>query len=69
MVDTFFHIPDDKRDRLMHNYSYDHKARPGWPTAPNGRFTALGGLLSGGGGLLSTMEDYFKFADMLRRRQ
>jgi CubicO group peptidase (beta-lactamase class C family) len=70
MVDTFFHIPDDKRDRLMHNYSYDPlKRETKLADSPERTIYRPGrAFLSGGGGLLSTMEDYFKFADMLRRK-
>ncbi len=69
MPDTFFHIPDDKRHRLMHNYSFDPIKRvTTLADSPEKTIYAPGReFLSGGGGLLSTMEDYFKFADMLRR--
>lgn len=69
MPDTFFHIPDDKRHRLMHNYAYDPiKRETKLADSPEKTIYAPGrAFLSGGGGLLSTMEDYFKFADMLRR--
>lgn len=69
MPDTFFHIPDDKRHRLMHNYSFDPiKRETTLVDSPEKTIYAPGReFLSGGGGLLSTMEDYFKFADMLRR--
>ena len=70
MVDTFFHIPDDKCHRLMHNYSYDPlKRETKLADSPERTIYRPGrAFLSGGGGLLSTMEDYFKFADMLRRK-
>lgn len=69
MVDSFFHIPDDKRARLMHNYSFDPiKRETTLADSPERTIYRPGrAFLSGGGGLLSTMEDYFKFADMLRR--
>ena len=69
MTDTFFHIPDDKRDRLMSNYRFDPlKKTTELADGPERTIYRPGReFLSGGGGLLSTMEDYFKFADMLRR--
>ncbi|MEL0071937.1 MAG: serine hydrolase domain-containing protein [Rhodobiaceae bacterium] len=69
MEDTSFTIADNKRHRLTHNYSRDplkgtieladSSARTIY--APGRKF------LSGGGGLLSTLGDYYKFADMVRR--
>jgi CubicO group peptidase (beta-lactamase class C family) len=69
MADTSFHIADEKRARLMHNYSYDPlKRETKLADSPERTIYAPGrAFLSGGGGLLSTMEDYFKFADMIRR--
>jgi len=70
MVDSFFHIPDDKLERLMHNYSFDPlKRETKLADSPERTIYRPGRkFLSGGGGLLSTMEDYFKFADMIRRK-
>ena len=69
MNDTFFHIPDDKRHRLMDNYAFDPiKRETRLVDSPDKTIYAPGReFLSGGGGLLSSIEDYFKFADMLRR--
>ena len=69
MADTFFHIPDDKRHRLMNNYAFDPiKRETKLVDSPDKTIYAPGrAFLSGGGGLLSSVEDYFKFADMLRR--
>ena len=69
MEDTFFHIPDDKRHRLMSNYAFDAISRKTrLVDSPAKTIYAPGReFLSGGGGLLSTVSDYFKFADMLRR--
>ena len=68
MHDTFFHIPDDKRHRLMNNYAYDPiKRTTTLADSPEKTIYRTGReFLSGGGGLLSTMSDYFRFADMLR---
>lgn len=69
MHDTFFHIPDDKRHRLMNNYAFDPiKRTTTLVDSPEKTIYRPGRkFLSGGGGLLSTMGDYFRFADMLRR--
>lgn len=69
MEDTFFHIPDDKRHRLMNNYLFDPiKRETRLVDSPEKTIYAPGReFLSGGGGLLSTMSDYFKFADTMRR--
>nr|ATW63152.1 esterase [uncultured bacterium] len=70
MNDTFFAIPDAKLDRLASSYT------PG----PDGQMKRVDSAertayatdkvtcLSGGGGLLSTVADYLKFAEMIRRR-
>ena len=69
MQDSFFHIPDDKRHRLMNNYAFDPiKRTTTLADSPEKTIYRPGrAFLSGGGGLLSTMTDYFRFADMLRR--
>jgi CubicO group peptidase (beta-lactamase class C family) len=69
MVDTGFHVPESEMDRLAALYV---------PNPADGkrlRFDALGSVsttpptvLSGGGGLLSTVADYLAFCDMLRRK-
>jgi len=69
MHDTSFTISDEKRHRLMHNYSrspIDGKIT--LADSPQRTIYAPGRqFLSGGGGLLSTVSDYHKFADMMRR--
>lgn len=65
MADTGFSVPEDKKARLAPQYYYDRE------TASVSRITSdcLGaaGLRheSGGGGLISTTEDYILFADAL----
>jgi CubicO group peptidase (beta-lactamase class C family) len=63
MKDAGFYVPENRRDRFATSYHYDAKldqlaADPAGyteqPTAP-----------SGGGGLVSTAEDYYRFAQML----
>ena len=65
MVDTAFHVPDDKAARFAECYI----------TGPDGKLTPLvthrsfrraPGAPSGGGGLVSTAADYMRFCEMLR---
>lgn len=78
MRDTFFTIPDDRLGRLAHLYT----AFPDGAAVSLGRIaegtmreveTAEGSAwrttrsFSGGGGLLSTVDDYLSFAEMLRK--
>jgi CubicO group peptidase (beta-lactamase class C family) len=68
MVDTGFFVPEEKLGRLAANYSYD--AQKGLTAVPPERSVERyrqGGnkLLSGGGGLVSTVSDYLRFATML----
>jgi CubicO group peptidase (beta-lactamase class C family) len=64
MSDTDFWIPPEKRDRTASVYCFD--ARTG-ALAPQPVFPrdAVPKLCSGGGGLVSTADDYLKFARML----
>lgn len=69
MTDTAFAVPDDKRGRFASLYQ----------PSEGGGIKPLEGagvefstdtvkLMSGGGGLVSTVEDYFRFTEMLRCR-
>ena len=72
MVDTAFHVPTEKYDRLASLYSHDESGK----LVPGG--TMMGrklsdyrtppALESGGAGLLSTIDDYARFAEMLANR-
>jgi CubicO group peptidase (beta-lactamase class C family) len=67
MVDTAFHVSEDRLGRFTECYSIgaDGKLAPaiqGWPT-----FKTAPAAPSGGGGLVSTMADYLRFCEMLRR--
>jgi CubicO group peptidase (beta-lactamase class C family) len=69
MKDAGFFVPEDKRKRFAANYHYDAQqgkvvANPtsdGLPTD----YTAQPTAPSGGGGMVSTPEDYYRFAQML----
>ncbi len=62
MKDTFFYPPDDRRPRLATLYS---KVSNGLVKAANQDGFSLKTYFSGGGGLMSTAEDYLQFAQML----
>lgn len=70
MEDTAFHVPSDKLDRFTTNYG---------PKADGGGLTPIDSpatspyrsepsFLSGGGGLVSTADDYLRFAQMMLNR-
>jgi len=66
MKETFFRLPPDKKHRLASCYEYDektghHKKIDKFPL----RFDPDCTYESGGGGLLSTVDDYAKFANAL----
>ena len=71
MKDTGFYVPADKRNRFATNYTFNAEqnkiiASPienGIPTD----YTTQPTRPSGGGGLVSTIDDYFRFALMLSR--
>jgi CubicO group peptidase (beta-lactamase class C family) len=69
MTDTHFTVPADKIPRFAANY----QRLPGSTEATlmddptDSPFTRPRTFLSGGGGLVSTATDYFRFAEMLRR--
>lgn len=69
MDDTFFTIPAEKLSRLTHNYMRDpDSGKINLSDSPTKTIYRPGRrFLSGGGGLLSTMPDYFKFCEMLHR--
>ena len=66
MNDTFFEIPKDKLDRLTTLYIVDkEKKLISFDDKYNTPFKDKVVLLNGSGGLLSTTDDYLKFASML----
>ncbi len=67
MNDTFFSVPDEKMDRFLPNHAFNPKAGKAITLGEDSinRFRNAT-LFSGGGGLVSTAEDYMRFAEMLR---
>jgi CubicO group peptidase (beta-lactamase class C family) len=61
MKDTFFYPPDDRLPRVATIYQ---RTPEGLQKAPDQRVTP-GRYFSGGGGLISTAEDYLQFGQML----
>ena len=61
MVDTGFSCPEEKKERLASLYEHSPKSEPRLLEIPflNTK------LLSGGGGLFSTMGDYYNFGSMI----
>lgn len=67
MKDTAFHVPDEKIDRLAVSYRFNHQssrlevfdevAESAWRSEPP--------FESGGGGLVSTIDDHFAFSRMM----
>jgi CubicO group peptidase (beta-lactamase class C family) len=68
MNDTFFGVPDDKLDRFCALYTKtDENPLKLIETAGDSRFRAPATMMSGGGGLVSSMADYLRFVEMVRR--
>jgi CubicO group peptidase (beta-lactamase class C family) len=68
MTDTFFGVPDDKLDRFCALYTRtDDNPLKLIENAAESRFRAPAMMQSGGGGLVSSMADYLRFVEMLRR--
>jgi CubicO group peptidase (beta-lactamase class C family) len=65
MKDTGFFVPADKRGRFVTIYRSNEKGEivpaPGF----GGDYAEQPGMPSGGGGSVTTAEDYFRFAEML----
>jgi len=68
MTDTFFELPAERMARYLPCYGKDgerYRRADGTTDSPHVKDVTC---CSGGGGLLSTMHDYHRFAEMLRRR-
>jgi len=69
MADTGFHLPAGAEGRFVSNYRYDAEGRLNCKNHEcTERYAHGGTLFSGGGGLVSTMDDYLRFARMLLGR-
>jgi CubicO group peptidase (beta-lactamase class C family) len=68
MKDTGFYVPETKHDRFVSLYQCTPEAPLAlMESAVDSPLTGPVETLSGGGGLVSTLEDYFFFTEMLRR--
>ncbi|MHA2250620.1 MAG: serine hydrolase domain-containing protein [Candidatus Kariarchaeaceae archaeon] len=69
MKDTGFYVPTDKQDRFIPFYTHDQTGDlVKQADEPKNRYLEKPGFLSGGGGLVATLSDYFNFAQMLLNR-
>jgi CubicO group peptidase (beta-lactamase class C family) len=67
MKDTAFHIPSGKIERLPACYSFNHRKNTLdlYDDAANSAWRSEPPFESGGGGLVSTIDDYFAFSRMM----
>lgn len=67
MKDTGFHVPADKIDRLPPLYAPDPQTGDFhvWDDASSGRWSQAPAFAGGGGGLVSTVDDYHAYFRML----
>lgn len=65
MKDTFFRIPEEKKGRLCSLYNRSEAGELTKNSIMDGNFQPGAKFESGGGGLLSTLGDYSRFAHML----
>ncbi len=65
MVDTDFYVPEEKHDRLAELYNFDKDGNLVAAGSFGDRFKEPAMVFSGGGGLVSTMDDYATFCKML----
>ena len=61
MIDTGFNCPEEKKSRLAALYEHNPLGQPNLMEVTSQDVK----MLSGGGGLFSTLSDYYKFASML----
>ena len=66
MVDTGFYVSADKKSRLASCYEYNESEPPKLvDDAVTGTYLHRPNVLSGGGGLVSTLDDYMSFCKMI----
>ena len=69
MTDTAFHVAENKRERFAALYMHTEKADMHLvETADETSYSEAATTFSGGGGLASTTQDYFRFTEMLRNK-
>ncbi len=68
MKDTAFFVPADKLDRLTVNYQKKDGRLTPVDGSKTSQFATKPELFSGGGGLVSTADDYLRFAQMMLNR-
>jgi CubicO group peptidase (beta-lactamase class C family) len=68
MPDTAFYVPADKLDRLTVNYGMKDGHLAPLDGSKTSQFATKPALYSGGGGLVSTADDYLRFAQMMLNR-
>ena len=68
MNDTAFYVPADKLDRMTVNYGKKDDRLSPVDGAKTSQFATRPALLSGGGGLVSTADDYLRFCQMMLNR-
>jgi CubicO group peptidase (beta-lactamase class C family) len=67
MDDTAFWVPEEKRARFMTHYRAGDDGFEVVDSPSDGTYSGPPAMESGGGGLVSTMSDYVRFAQMLLR--
>ena len=65
MANTAFHVPGGEGERLAACYQWRDGALAKLESGPGSRWCRPPGVLSGGGGLVSTLDDYHRFARAL----
>ncbi len=68
MSDTAFSVPGDKLNRLTVNYGREDGQLVPIDGGETSQFATRPALFSGGGGLVSTADDYLRFAQMMLNR-
>jgi len=68
MSDTGFHVPADKLERLSVNYGKKDGTLSPIDGSKSSQYATKPALFSGGGGLVSTADDYLRFAQMMLNR-
>jgi CubicO group peptidase (beta-lactamase class C family) len=65
MEDTFFTVPENKRDRMSRVYRLNDEGKVEYNESESGPSVLHEGYFSGGGGLFGTTSDYLKFCQMM----